>query len=245
MFAGPNGSGKSTLKEVLPQELLGAYVNPDQIEAFLNQTGSLPLAHFGVSVQEEAVRQFFRGSPLLANAGLTGIAAHVTVVDNCLLFAGLEINSYVAAVTSDFIRRQLLAQHADFTCETVMSSPDKVELLLNAQRAGYRTYLYYIATDDPEINVARVRSRVHRGGHTVPEDKIRSRYVKSLDLLWAAVQHTNRAYIFDNSSDGQSRTWLAEVTDGKEMVFRTDRVPAWFKIALWDKMEKAKNRGGH
>lgn len=32
MFAGPNGSGKSTLKSVLPPELLGVYLNPDEIE---------------------------------------------------------------------------------------------------------------------------------------------------------------------------------------------------------------------
>jgi len=32
MFAGPNGSGKSTIKEVISKELLGIYVNPDEIE---------------------------------------------------------------------------------------------------------------------------------------------------------------------------------------------------------------------
>jgi predicted ABC-type ATPase len=32
MFAGPNGSGKSTLKTYLPQQLLGVYLNPDEIE---------------------------------------------------------------------------------------------------------------------------------------------------------------------------------------------------------------------
>lgn len=32
MFAGPNGSGKSTLKEVIRAEMLGIYINPDEIE---------------------------------------------------------------------------------------------------------------------------------------------------------------------------------------------------------------------
>ena len=31
MFAGPNGSGKSTMKAELPPELLGVYVNPDEL----------------------------------------------------------------------------------------------------------------------------------------------------------------------------------------------------------------------
>ena len=32
MFAGPNGSGKSTIKDVINKELLGIYINPDDIE---------------------------------------------------------------------------------------------------------------------------------------------------------------------------------------------------------------------
>ena len=31
MFAGPNGSGKSTIKEVIEPQLLGVYINPDEI----------------------------------------------------------------------------------------------------------------------------------------------------------------------------------------------------------------------
>lgn len=32
MFAGPNGSGKSTFKSIIRPELLGIYINPDEIE---------------------------------------------------------------------------------------------------------------------------------------------------------------------------------------------------------------------
>ena len=43
MFAGPNGSGKSTLKSVLPKELLGVYLNPDEIEDEIREQGFLDL----------------------------------------------------------------------------------------------------------------------------------------------------------------------------------------------------------
>ena len=32
MFAGPNGSGKSTFKSIIRPELLGIFINPDEIE---------------------------------------------------------------------------------------------------------------------------------------------------------------------------------------------------------------------
>lgn len=48
MFAGPNGSGKSTMKEVIPQELLGVYVNPDEIEKAWRQSGCIDFSMFKV-----------------------------------------------------------------------------------------------------------------------------------------------------------------------------------------------------
>ena len=61
-----------------------------------------------------------------------------------------------------------------------MSDPGKVEVLRQAKGLGFRTYLYYVATDAPEINVSRVSLRVSQGGHDVPVDKIVSRYHRSL-----------------------------------------------------------------
>lgn len=70
---------------------------------------------------------------------------------------------------------------------------------------GYRTYLYYIATEDPRINVSRVKYRVTRGGHDVPEEKTVNRYHASLALLREAIRYSNRAYIFDIRERGRRR----------------------------------------
>ena len=80
------------------------------------------------------------------------------------------MDAYHASAIVEFLREKLLVEQASFTVETVMSHPSKVALLEKAQRAGYRTYLYYIATDDPAINVSRVANRVKLGGHPVPSD---------------------------------------------------------------------------
>jgi predicted kinase len=70
MFAGPNGSGKSTIKSVIRPELLGIYVNPDEIEEELRLQGYLDLDAFGVSTTQSEVLVFFRCSELLKKAGL-------------------------------------------------------------------------------------------------------------------------------------------------------------------------------
>jgi len=114
-----------------------------------------------------------------------------------------------------------------------MSAPDKVELLREAQTRGYRTYLYFVSTESPAINLLRVANRVAEGGHNVPSDKILARYGRSFALVREAVRYSNRAYFFDAS---QSATmYVAEITDGKEIVLKSDEMPNWFKQYVWDR----------
>jgi predicted ABC-type ATPase len=211
MFAGPNGSGKSTIKSDIKEELLGYYINPDEIEAEIKKSKFLDFNNFQIHTNEIEVLNFFNKSTLLKKANLLNEAAKLTCDQNHLSFLNLEVNAYFASVAADFIRRKLISQHQSFTFETVMSSSDKVDLLQKVQQDGYRTYLYFVATEDPNINISRVQNRVKTGGHDVPADKIITRYYRSLELLWEAVKHTNRAYIFDNSKS--ELLWLAEITN--------------------------------
>lgn len=234
MFAGPNGSGKTTIKSVIRSELLGVYVNPDEIEKEIAQRGFLDLKNYRVETTAAEVLFFFNASVLLNKAGLLDEAAGLRFNDDKLSFFSVLVNSYFASVAADFIRHKLLERGISFTFETVMSSADKIRFLQKAQQGGYRTYLYFVATDDPIINISRVRNRVRLGGHPVPDDKVIARYARSLGLLIEAIRYSNRAYVFDNS--GHSILWLAEVTDGQWLTMKTDRMPAWFKTAVWDKM---------
>jgi len=236
MFAGPNGSGKSTLKTVLRPEMLGVYLNPDEVEREVQVTGGLDLRPYRVDFAEGELKAFLRNSPLLRETGLIHAADLISVLPEALIVDRDIANSYLASALVDFLRRRLLEVRATFTLETVMSHPSKIAMLHEAQQKGYRTYLYYVATEDPEINMSRVRNRVQRGGHDVPEEKIIRRYHASLELLVQAIRHSNRAYLFDNSREGEERTWLAEVTEGRELEMKTDQMPAWFKHALWDKI---------
>lgn len=235
MFAGPNGSGKSTLKDTLPPQWLGVYVNADEIEKTIRAQGRLNLGDFEVTAQTTELQVFLEASILLKKAGLSETVRQLRLLDNQVVFDNMEVNSYLASVFADFIRHKLLEAGISFTFETVMSSPDKVTFLQKAQSLGYRTYLYFVATEDADINVARVQYRVQTGGHPVAEDKIRSRYKRSLALLSEAIAYADRAYIFDNS--GHSRVWIAEITSGVEMEATTNEIPAWFKTALWDSFE--------
>lgn len=68
MFAGPNGSGKSTFKTMIRRELLGIYINPDEIEKEICDRGFLDLDAYWVKTTSEEILDFFHSSPLLEKA---------------------------------------------------------------------------------------------------------------------------------------------------------------------------------
>ncbi len=232
VFAGPNGSVKSTIKEALRPEWLGVYVNADEIEKAARLHDRVDLASFELATADlDVLPDFFSQSSLLAKFPRMQLQARLLRTEGTIVnFDGIEVNSYLASVLSDFIRHRLLAAHRSFTFETVMSSPDKVEFMRSARQQGFRTYLYFVATDDPEINIERVRNRVLNGGHPVPTEKIIERYARSLALLPAAIEQSSRAYVFDNS--GANNLLIAEITEGRDMELRADAVPHWFMPVL-------------
>ncbi len=240
MFAGPNGSGKTTIKQNLgrPSSWLGIYINPDDLEQSLRETGNVSLTEFGLNFETRHLRDFFASSKFLKSRGLDGAASSIEIASGKLTFQNIEVNSYHISVLADFLRRKAIEASQSFSFETVMSHRDKVELLKQAQQSGFRTYLYYVATEAPEINIGRVNLRVAQGGHDVPEDKIVSRYHRSLALLPQATRFANRAYFFDTS--GEEPWYIAETTDGKIIKPQSNELPNWFK-PVWDMFTEIDN----
>ena len=111
-----------------------------------------------------------------------------------------------AAIEADRLRHAALDAARDLITETVMSDGLRwVPFFQKAVARGYRIVLYFVTTRDAAINVARVRARVKRGGHDVPEARIRSRYKKVMEeVLPKILPLTYEAYIFDNSESERS-----------------------------------------
>jgi predicted ABC-type ATPase len=228
IFAGPNGSGKTTVKNSLSKSeaWFGVYINPDIIESNILNQGYFDPTALGIDFDTEELIRFFRQSVLLTSKSVSGEQIVLSGTAERIHFSGCRFNSYHSAVLCDFLRRQALKQGISFTFETVMSSSDKVDLMHEAKRVGYRTYLYFVSTDDPAINIQRVKIRVDQGGHDVPEKKIISRYTRSIGLLLSAIQASDRAFIFDTSDE--KATFIAEIENGTTLSIMVDEIPSWF-----------------
>lgn len=70
--------------------------------------------------------------------------------------------------------------HKSVGVETVLSTDKYRRLVVMAKDHGFAVWLIYVVLDTTERNIERVRIRVRKGGHDVPEAKIRSRRERSL-----------------------------------------------------------------
>lgn len=117
----------------------------------------------------------------------------------------LNIDPYAAAEAAAALRSALIAKRESFIFETVLSDPvgEKVAFLSDAAELGYEVVLIFIRLPDAEMSVQRVSMRVARGGHDVPDDKLHSRFARTLENLQRAIDQLPHVLIFDNSDLSQ------------------------------------------
>lgn len=132
-----------------------------------------------------------------------------------------EAHAYEASRLAADAREALLARGESFATETVFSHPSKLTLVGNARAAGYIVALHVVAVP-VELTVARIADRVARGGHRVPEVKVRERYARLWPLLASAVRQADRATVYDNSRAAVPFRVVAEFFNGAPLA-----APAW------------------
>ena len=137
-----------------------------------------------------------------------------------------------AAKRATELRYKCIEDRRDFVFETVFSSPEKLEFLRKVHDAGFFIRLFFVCTNTPEINVARIAKRYMNGGHEVPISKVISRYFRSLENIKKAIRFVDRAYIYDNSRENQLPQLLFRTADGHIAKQYASDIPEWAQILI-------------
>lgn len=144
--------------------------------------------------------------------------------------AVLKAANYCAA-----LREECLRDKRNFVFETVFSAEDKIDFVVRAKQAGFFVRLFFIATEHPSINAARIAERVMKGGHDVPISKIVSRYYKSIENCSMVASIVDRLYVYDNSVNGGDAQLQFRLVNGKIAKIYVDSIPQWAQSLLPDK----------
>lgn len=109
-----------------------------------------------------------------------------------------EANLVAVRRIEDWLETSILAGHT-VGVETVLSTDKYRRLVEKAKSLGFEIQLIYVMLESVELNIKRVALRVRRGGHGVPEQKIRDRHARSLAQLRWFFEQADLAMLYDNS----------------------------------------------
>jgi predicted ABC-type ATPase len=104
---------------------------------------------------------------------------------------------------------QVIRERKTFAFETTLGGATIASLLAKALANGLEVRIWFVSLSTPELHIARVRSRVARGGHDIPEDKIRERFDRSRQNLIQLLPGLTELRLFDNSIEGDPAKGIA------------------------------------
>lgn len=99
-----------------------------------------------------------------------------------------------------------IAERFDFAFETTLGGSTITALLEKAIAAGIEVRIWYVGLDSVELHIARVRARAARGGHDIPDARIRERYARSLLNLIRLMPELTALRVYDNSVEADPVT---------------------------------------
>jgi predicted ABC-type ATPase len=122
-------------------------------------------------------------------------------------------------------RDAMLRERRSFAVEDLTVDTD---LLESARQAGYTTKVFFISTEDPNLNVGRIVVRMSRGGQSVPLETIPNSYEDAMKNLPQARRHADDVLVYDNTPNGRGHRLVARFIAG-ELVKTTNTSPEWLK----------------
>lgn len=94
-----------------------------------------------------------------------------------------------------------IAERLDFAFETTLGGHTITDLLERASARGIEVRIWYVGLNSPQLHIARVRSRVKKGGHDIPEPRIHERYDASRLNLIRLLPGLSELWVYDNSKE--------------------------------------------
>jgi predicted ABC-type ATPase len=122
--------------------------------------------------------------------------------------------------------KELMNSKTDFAFETTLAAKSYVSLITEAKSMGYEIHLIFFWLESAEEAILRVAKRVKEGGHSIPEDVIKRRYLGGIkNLIRLYKPRANKWIAFNNTSD--TPTVIAYSKDDMEFI---ENPYLWSKI---------------
>jgi predicted ABC-type ATPase len=111
------------------------------------------------------------------------------------------------------------------------------QIIREAQDSGFDVKVFYIATEDPNLNMGRVLVRVNNGGAFASLARIPDDYAQSMKQLSDIKKVADDLMLFDNTAHGRGHRLVAHFQGG-ELMKLARSVPKWAQKVFGKEFEK-------
>jgi len=184
------------------------------------------------------------GGHLLTRAGLAWFNPD-TFARELIAATGCDQESANAHAWSEGVRRldEAVSRRRSYAFETTLGG-HTISTKVQAATRTHDVIVWFCGLDSPERHIARVRARVARGGHDIPEAKIRARIPRAQRNLIALMPSLAHLSVYDNSTEAAvgnpvvDPTLVLELDHGRVMhpsandSAALSRTPAWAKALV-------------
>lgn len=129
-----------------------------------------------------------------------------------------------------------IRERRDHFFETTLGGNTITARLEAALDQGFEVRIFYVGLAGPELHLARIATRVARGGHAIPEADVRRRYDASRRNLIRLLPRLTELKLFDNSAEADPATGalpapneLLHLRGGRVAIAQPVRIPEWAK----------------
>ncbi len=147
------------------------------------------------------------GKTTTAESMLPGVLNCIEFVNADLIARGISpYNPESVAIQAGRIMlnriNELMNSKVDFVIETTLSTLSYANFILECKKIGYEIVLIFVWLNHPDIAKERVKKRVEKGGHNIPDNVIVRRYYKGVaNLNKIFLPLCDEWVVADNSAD--------------------------------------------
>ncbi|MEG0005544.1 MAG: zeta toxin family protein [Peptostreptococcaceae bacterium] len=124
--------------------------------------------------------------------------------------------------------RKYFEEGISFNQETTLTGRSIIKNIIDAKSKGFYVRMNYIALSSPDVAKGRVRDRVSKGGHGIPDETIERRYYESLKNLSSVIDICDEIVIYDNTYECEE---LIRFHLGKQ-TYRKEVIPDWLSVYI-------------
>ncbi|MBW0160166.1 MAG: zeta toxin family protein [Sediminibacterium sp. Gen4] len=116
---------------------------------------------------------------------------------------------------------ELLNNRSDFAFETTLTTLSYLNTIKEAKVKGYSITLLFFWLDNVTLAIERVKTRVREGGHNIPEETIKRRYIRGIKNLiskftavcdyWLVINNSSRPFTFIAEGQGANETKIYDI----------------------------------